>query len=50
MGGLTLMRNGKMCVGIIKDGLMCRIAPEIYGAVLEMKGCRSVDFTGVMVK
>jgi hypothetical protein len=25
MGGLTFMYNGKMCVGIIKDDLMCRI-------------------------
>jgi len=24
MGGLVFMYNGKMCVGIIKDELMCR--------------------------
>ncbi len=27
MGGLTFMYNDKMCVGIIKDDLMCRIDP-----------------------
>jgi TfoX/Sxy family transcriptional regulator of competence genes len=28
MGGLTFMYNDKMCVGIIKDELMCRIDPD----------------------
>jgi hypothetical protein len=28
MGGLTFMYNDKMCVGIIKDELMCRIDPS----------------------
>jgi len=30
MGGLTFMYNEKMCVGIIKDELMCRIDSEKY--------------------
>lgn len=46
MGGLTFMLNGKMCVGIIKDELMCRIDPELYAALLEKKGCRPMDITG----
>ncbi len=25
MGGLTFMLNDKMCIGIIKDEMMCRI-------------------------
>lgn len=50
MGGLTFMRNDKMCVGIIKDELMCRINPDIYEAVLEKKGCRPMDFTGRPMK
>ena len=29
MGGIVFMYNDKMCVGIIKDDLMCRIDPEI---------------------
>ena len=44
MGGLTFMLHDKMCVGIIKDELMCRINPDIYEAVLEKKGCRPMDF------
>src|ERR1041385_4168198 len=45
MGGLTFMYNGKMCVGIIKDELMCRIDPELHEQSVEKKGCRTMDFT-----
>jgi TfoX/Sxy family transcriptional regulator of competence genes len=45
MGGLTFMYNDKMCVGIIKDELMCRIDPELHGMAIEKHGCRSMDFT-----
>ena len=30
MGGLTFMLNDKMCVGVIKDEMMCRIDPALY--------------------
>lgn len=46
MGGLTFMVNGKMCIGIIKDEMMCRIDPEIQEAALSRTGCRIMDFTG----
>lgn len=45
MGGLVFMYNGKMCVGIVKDELMCRINPEIHNVVVEKPGCRTMDFT-----
>jgi TfoX/Sxy family transcriptional regulator of competence genes len=45
MGGLTFMVNGKMCVGIIKDELMCRIDPDLHDEVVEKTGCRTMDFT-----
>lgn len=45
MGGLTFMVNDKMCVGIIKDEMMCRIDPELHETVVEMTGCRTMDFT-----
>lgn len=50
MGGLTFMVNGKMCVGISKDDLMARIAPEVYQDALSKKGCRPMDFTGKPMK
>ena len=45
MGGLTFMVNNKMCVGIIKDEMMCRIDPELHHTVVERHGCRTMDFT-----
>jgi TfoX/Sxy family transcriptional regulator of competence genes len=45
MGGLTFMYNGKMCVGIIKDELMCRIDPALHEKAVEKQGCRTMDFT-----
>ena len=50
MGGLTFMINDKMCVGIIKDEMMCRIDPERYEEALEKTGCHEMDFTGRPMK
>ena len=50
MGGLTFMFNGKMCVGIIKDELMCRIDPELHESSVEKRGCRTMDFTNRPMK
>jgi len=45
MGGLVFMYNDKMCVGIIKDELMCRIDPDFHETAVEKLGCRTMDFT-----
>jgi TfoX/Sxy family transcriptional regulator of competence genes len=45
-GGTCFMVNGKMCVGVVKDEMMCRIGPEAYEPALERKGCREMVFTG----
>ncbi|HYC30030.1 MAG TPA: TfoX/Sxy family protein, partial [Chitinophagaceae bacterium] len=50
MGGLTFMVNDKMCTGIIKDEMICRIDPELQDTVLEKQGCRMMDFTGRPMK
>jgi TfoX/Sxy family transcriptional regulator of competence genes len=50
MGGLTFMVKGKMCIGILKDDLMARIAPEEYENALTKSGCREMDFTGKPMK
>jgi TfoX/Sxy family transcriptional regulator of competence genes len=50
MGGLTFMVNDKMCIGIIKDEMMCRIDPELQEEALEKNGCRIMDFTGRPMK
>jgi TfoX/Sxy family transcriptional regulator of competence genes len=50
MGGLCFMVNGKMCVGIVGDDLMARIAPEAYPQALTRRGCREMDFNGRPMK
>jgi TfoX/Sxy family transcriptional regulator of competence genes len=45
MGGVVFMYNGKMCVGVMKDELMCRIDPEIHDSVVDKNGCRIMDFS-----
>jgi TfoX/Sxy family transcriptional regulator of competence genes len=45
MGGLVFMYNDKMCAGIIKDELMCRIDPDFHETAVEKNGCRTMDFT-----
>ncbi|HYF68635.1 MAG TPA: TfoX/Sxy family protein [Ohtaekwangia sp.] len=50
MGGLTFMVNDKMCMGIIKDEMMCRIDPALQEEVLLKNGCRIMDFTGRPMK
>jgi len=45
MGGLSIMVDDKMCVGIIKDDLMARVGPHVYEQFLEKSGARVMDFT-----
>jgi TfoX/Sxy family transcriptional regulator of competence genes len=44
MGGLTFMCNGKMCVGVLKNELMCRIDPALHDAETSKPGCRTLAF------
>jgi TfoX/Sxy family transcriptional regulator of competence genes len=44
MGGLVFMVNDKMCIGIIKDEMMCRIDRNFHETAIEMRGCRTMDF------
>jgi TfoX/Sxy family transcriptional regulator of competence genes len=50
MGGLIFMYNGKMCIGIFADDMMCRIDPTLHDFALEKKGCRTMDFTNRAMK
>ncbi len=49
-GGICFMLNGKMCVGVTKDEMMCRIDPEVYQSALQRNGCREMVFTGKPMK
>ena len=45
MGGLCIMVDDKMCVGVIKDDLMARVGPHAYETFLNKPGTRIMDFT-----
>ncbi len=44
--GITFMVDGKMCVSVGDDRLMCRIDPAIYDEVLDREGCQPVKMKG----
>lgn len=46
MGGLIFMYNDKMCVGIFKDQLMCRVDAAMHAALVEKQGCKTMVFGG----
>lgn len=45
-GGLGFMVNGKMCVNISNDNLMCRFDPEIQDEVAERNGFQTMIMKG----
>jgi TfoX/Sxy family transcriptional regulator of competence genes len=49
-GGVCFMLNGKMCIGVVKDEMMCRIDPEKEEEAFSRNGCRPMDFTGRPMK
>lgn len=49
-GGVCFMVNDKMCLGVVKNEMMCRIHPDKMEEVLELPGCRQMDFTGKPMK
>lgn len=49
-GGVCFMVDDKMCMGVVKDEMMCRIDPEVYETALEKNGCREMVFTGKPMK
>ena len=44
--GITFMVNGKMCISVGKDRIMCRIDPDIHEQALKKKGARTVQMKG----
>jgi TfoX/Sxy family transcriptional regulator of competence genes len=48
--GVTFMVNGKMCVSVGGDELMCRIDPEKHSIAIEKNGCREMIHGGRTMK
>ncbi len=48
--GITFMVNGKMCVSVGGEEIMCRIDPEIVEEALEKDGVRPMIHSGRTMK
>ncbi len=48
--GITFMVNGKMCVSVGRDEMMCRIDPALHDSVVEQNGCREMIHGGKVMK
>ncbi len=44
MGGLCIMVDDKMCVGVVKEDLMARIGPHVYEEIPEQTWCPGHGF------
>lgn len=49
-GGVCYMVNGKMCAGVMKEEMMCRIDPAVIETVLEAEDCRLMTMGGKTMK
>lgn len=50
MGGLAIMVDDKMCVGIMKDELMARIDPGDMKELIQYRGVRQMEMGGRAMK
>lgn len=44
--GITFMVNGKMCISVGDDRIMCRIDPNFQEEAIKRKACRIVSMRG----
>ncbi len=50
MGGLALMVNNKMCVGVLGEKMTARVGKDQYAEAIKLPGCSVMDFTGRPMK
>lgn len=48
--GVAFMVNGKMCICVSNDEIMCRINPLIHEKMVEKPGCRAMEMKGKAYK
>jgi len=44
--GVTFMVNGKMCISVGKDNVMCRIDPVLHEVAIERNGATTMKMKG----
>lgn len=49
-GGLALMVNGNMAVGVVGENLMVRVGRDAYEDALDLPDTQPMDFTGRPMK
>lgn len=49
-GGMCFMLNGKMCICVSHEEMMCRIDPGLYETVMEKPGLRPMVHNGKTMK
>ena len=45
-GGVAFLVNGKMCVSVKDERIMCRVDPMIVGELTKIEGCRIMSMKG----
>jgi TfoX/Sxy family transcriptional regulator of competence genes len=48
--GVTFMVNGKMCVSVGDNEIMCRFDPALHDTIIENTGCREMVHGGRTMK
>jgi TfoX/Sxy family transcriptional regulator of competence genes len=48
--GVTFMVNGKMCICVSHNDLLCRVGPHKFEEALEQNGCRAMVMKGKTMK
>ncbi len=48
--GMCFMVNGKMCICVNDEEIMCRVGPDKYEEALERNGCRPMIHNGKTMK
>ncbi len=48
--GVTFMVNGKMCICVSHDNLLCRVGPNKMEEATEMNGCTAMVMKGKTMK
>ena len=48
--GLCFLVDGKLCLGVRDDELLCRLDPQDHEAIMERRGCREMLHSGRAMK
>jgi TfoX/Sxy family transcriptional regulator of competence genes len=46
VGGVAFLVNGKMCVSVKDERVMCRVDPTMVGELTRRRGCRTMTMNG----